>query len=239
MTDAAFDNIGELENAQSGLEDKLKGFGSLYSSGTVKFAGEEIEIVSLADVEKQTQALEDYAQALLDVKARGDVPQEFFSKLRDLSVEEGTKFAKALLMADDKTFNKYVDDLQLKWDASDKISKLLYADEAKEVQKEIKQSFEDFGAGLDEKGKQNAEAWGEGFLQEVRKQLPSILAEINSALGSLISAPQLSISGAGGGSVINNYNSATTYHLASSNEPVHRQLQTIAAAETVNRLRGK
>ena len=239
LADAAFDSIDELEKAQTTLEDKLKGFGQLYSSSTVTFDGEEVEIVSLADMERQTQTLEGYAQALLDVKNRGSVPQEFFGVLRDLSIEDGMKFANALLMADDETFRKYINDWQKKQEASEAISRLLYADEAKEVKDEIEQSFSDFDANLETKGKENAEAWGEGFLQEVRRQIPTVLAEINSALASVVNAPQASIATGGGIPIANSTTYNTTYQLASSGETVRQQLQAIDAQETRNKLRGK
>lgn len=207
LADAAFDSIEEIEKAQTSLADKLKDFGDLYTTKTIKYGdGSEREIVKLADIEKQTKALQDYADKLQAVKERGEIPQEFFSTLRDLSVEEGTKFANALLKADDKAFNKYIEDWKTKQEKADEISKMLYADEAQQAKDEIEQQFNEFDADLTRKGKQNAEAWGAAFLAEVKNTMPKVMNEIYSAFNSIVNTPSFAV--AGGGGVTNNY---TTY----------------------------
>lgn len=205
LAEEAFDSIDEIEEAQSKLADKLKDFGELYTTETKKNYKGEYEVVKLADIEKQTQALQNYAQALLDVKARGDVPQEFFATLRDLSVEEGTKFAEALLKADDETFNDYIEDWKEKQAAADELAVLLYSDEANNAKAEIEKSFEKFDEDLDKQGEQNAEAWGKGFLAEVKQQIPEILAVINQAFGEIIGTPTYALES---GNTVQHY---TTY----------------------------
>lgn len=207
LADAAFDSIEEIEKAQTSLADKLKDFGDLYTTTTKKrYDGSEYEIVKLADIEKQTKALQDYADKLQAVKERGDVPQEFFATLRDLSVEEGTKFANALLKADDKAFNKYIEDWKQKQETADEISKMLYADEAQQAKDEIEQSFNEFDADLNRKGTQNAKAWGNAFLAEIKNTMPKVMNEIYSAFNGIVNTPSFAVSGGGG--VVNNY---TTY----------------------------
>ena len=206
LAEEAFDSIEEIEKAQGSLAEKLSNFGDLYTTETKKTWRGDVEVVKLADIEKQTQALEDYAQALLDVQARGDVPQEFFATLRDLSVEEGTKFAEALLKSDDETFNKYIEDWKTKQATADELSQLLYADEAENVKSEIAKSFEKFDEDLEIQGQQNAEAWGKGFLEEVRMQIPSILEKINAAFGDILGVPSYALAT---GNTVQNY---TTYN---------------------------
>lgn len=207
LADAAFDSIEEIEKSQTSLADKLKDFGELYTTKTGKYAnGKEFEIVKLADIEKQTKALEDYADKLQAVKERGDVPQEFFATLRDLSVEEGTKFADALLKADDKAFNKYIEDWKTKQETADEISKLLYADEAQQAKDEIESSFNEFDADLNRKGAENAKAWGDAFIAGIKETMPKVMAQINYAFSNLVNTPSFAVSGGGG--TVNNY---TTY----------------------------
>ncbi len=126
--------------------------------------------------------------------------------MRDLSVEEGTKFANALLKADDKAFNKYIEDWKTKQEKADEISKMLYADEAQQAKDEIEQQFNEFDEDLTRKGKQNAEAWGAAFLAEVKNTMPKVMNEIYSAFNSIVNTPSFAVSGGGG--TVNNY---TTY----------------------------
>lgn len=195
LADEAMDSIEDIEKLQNDMANKLKEFGDLYTSKTKKTWRGEIEVIELADIEKQTKAIEEYADSILKIKERGNVPQEFFSVLRDLSVEEGTKFADALLRADNTAFEKYIADWEQKQRVSEELSKILYADEAEKVKNEINESFDKFNEDLDLQGKHNAEAWGEGFSEKVKQIIPQILDEINSAFGNIIGTPSYAIAG--------------------------------------------
>lgn len=220
LAEAAFDSIEEIESAEANLADKLKSFGDLYTTRTVERGnGKTYEIVKLADIEKQTKALEDYADKLLAVKERGDVPQEFFATLRDLSVEEGTKFADALLKADDKAFNKYIEDWKAKQKAADEISKVLYADEAQAAKDEIERSFNEFDTDLTRKGTQNAEAWGNAFFNEAKRTMQKVLTEIYRSFDGIVNTPSFAVSGGGG--TVKNYSTYNHYDLPKVEVPVN------------------
>lgn len=206
LAENAFDSIEEVEKSQKSLADKLKNFGGLYNTEKKTIGGKEFEFMRLADIESQTKALEDYAEKLLLIKEKSNVPKEFFETLRDLSVEEGTKFADKLLKADDEAFARYIENWKEKQAAAEEISKILYTDEAEAAKKEIVKSFDKFDSDLDAQGRQNAEAWGAAFLEKVKEQIPGILGVINSAFGDITAAP--SYAGAGGGTV-NNYTQIT------------------------------
>ena len=98
--------------------------------------------------------------------------KSFFATLRDLSVEEGTKFAEALLKSDDKTFDKYIEDWKIKQATADELSQLLYADEAENVKSEIAKSFEKFDEDLEIKGNRTLKLGARAFWKKVRMQIP-------------------------------------------------------------------
>lgn len=234
LAEAAFDEIDEIEKAEKSFSDKLKDFGDLHTLETIKWLdGEEYEYFKLADIESQTNQLKEYADKLQKVKERGNVPQDFFATLRDLSVEEGEKFADALLKADDKAFNKYIDDWKNKQAIADEISKTLYADEVHQAKDEIEKSFNEFDSDLKQTGKQNAEAWGESFFNEIKATMPKVLNEIHNALASVSNTPSFAFAGGG---AVNNYGGATTtniYHLATSSDSISEQIRTTENAQRV------
>lgn len=239
----------EIEQAQKALADKLKGFGGIFEQNTIKGAGEngqDITFTSLHDFEKDNKALLAYEEALERLREKGgsvlgeDFPA-FFRQFSEMSVEEGTAAVNALLNATDEDFNRSVSGWREYQRNSERFAenyyKGEYADLKEKMMSDLQEAFDDVPENFFDNGELAAEAFEDGFMDRIKTVFDNISNAINAEMANI--APQLSISGAGGGSVINNYNSATTYHLASSNEPVHRQLQTIAAAETVNRLRGK
>ena len=202
LSKSALSSIEEVEKLQSTMQKKLSDYGDLYTKQTKERYGKTFEVISLADLSKQTDALTNYADMLLRIKERGNVPQEFFAMLRDMSVEEGMKYAEALLNADDVAFNKYIDDWKAKQATAENLSKILYVDEAEEVKSEIAEAFDKFDTDLDQQGRQNAAAWGNGFYEKVKSIIPSILDEINSAFGNIIGIPTYAIAGNSSGGTI-------------------------------------
>lgn len=221
FADKAKATLEEVVKAQSAMAKKLKDYGDLYVSDTFKLGNLEYEVVGLANLESQTKTLQEYAEKLTAVKERGEIPEELFGILRDLSVDEGIKFADALLNADDETFNKYLQDWQNKQNAADNLSKVLYDDDAQKAQKKIDGYREEFDAvykdNFDEicrKNVENAEilgeTWTDTFTQGVMEGMNGLLEMIKSSFASFVGIPQYAIAGGypegGGSTVINNYN---------------------------------
>lgn len=185
MAEEAIDSIDEIAKAQEAFADKLKDYGQLYATDTYKIGGVTYSVARLADLGEQTKQLEEYADVLLKVKERGDVPTEFFEQLRDLSVEDGLTFANGLLSVSDAEFDKYIGDWKRKQEATDEISKFIYADETKKATEEIAENFDEFNSDIEQKGKDNAAAWGEGFFEKIRELMPQVQAKIAESLGSI------------------------------------------------------
>ena len=115
----ALDSIDEVLKAQQKMSEKLKSYGNLYNKDKYTINGINYEMASLPELSKQNDVLREYADTLLAVEARGDVPKALFSELRDLSVEDGLMFAKDLLSATDEDFDKYIADFNKKQETSD------------------------------------------------------------------------------------------------------------------------
>ncbi|MCQ2741128.1 MAG: hypothetical protein MJ210_03310, partial [Alphaproteobacteria bacterium] len=158
FAEAAFDSIDEVEKAQTSMADKLKSFGDLYQTGTFTFGDESTPTLSLANLSEQTSQLSAYADALESVKAHSNVPKEFFEMLREMSVEEGTKYANLLLSVPEEDFNAYINDWKAKQSEAERLSKLLYSDETEEAKNQITESFDKYNEDLEKQGKENAKS---------------------------------------------------------------------------------
>lgn len=191
MASKAYDSLAEVEKLVDSFRNKLDKEIQLTTAVKITTAdGKEIKYTKLADIKSQTNELIKYADLLQKVKQRGNVPKEFFEVLRDMSVEEGTNFAEALLAASDEDFEQYIKDWQRKEKVTENLAKMLYRDEAEEARQEVVNGFKDLGDDLRAQGIENAEKWGEGFAQKVFELIPELQNKISGAFSGFIAAPR-------------------------------------------------
>ena len=189
----AFDSIADLENQQNAFANKLKGYGDLLTDVTIKFMDQEYKYSILSDLDSQTETLTKYYDLLTQIKERSNVPQEFFTMMRDMSVEEGIEFSEVLLRASDEDFNKYIADWQEKQRVSQEIAKQLYKDEAEALATEINNKFatveeEFFGVGSN-----SADQFEDGFMTQLGGIISNIRASLQSAFSGLVSSMGASV----------------------------------------------
>lgn len=203
MASKAYDSLAEVEKLVDSFRNKLDKEIQLTTAVKITTAdGKEIKYTKLSDLKSQTNELVKYADLLQRVKQRGNVPKEFFEVLRDMSVEEGTNFAEALLAASDEDFEQYIKDWQRKEEVTGNLAKMLYRDEAEDARQEVVNGFKDLGDDLRAQGIENAEKWGEGFAQKVFELIPQIQNKISEAFNNFIATPTYAVAGSGGVSTI-------------------------------------
>lgn len=181
-----FDSIEEFEAMQKDFADKLIDFGYLMSHNTINWSEGSYEFYSLADLDEQNAQLEKYADLLLAVKERGNVPQEFFSVLRDMDVTQGTQFAETLLKASDAEFNNFIADWSRQQALADSISKTLYADEAEALAEEITSKFDAVEEQFTAVGSDSATQFEEGFLSKLGSVVANIREQLTLSLDGLL-----------------------------------------------------
>lgn len=244
---AAFD---EIEQAQQALEDKLKGFGSTFRQVVIKNAGEHGEDLSyyrLNDFEEQTAQLSAFQTALEQAKERGkdilgDDLTEYFRQFAEMSsVEDATAQLDALLSASDEDFNRSLTGWKEYRKKSEEIAKDFYKDESAELAKTLlerfQEAFDNVPDTFIENGKLVAEAFGEGFVN----QLDDVFRKIQTAIDVNMAGITPSLSAVGGipvtGYTIDSHDTSI-YNLPQTRETTAQNLQAIAAHEEVQRLRG-
>jgi hypothetical protein len=184
LAEETLKSLDEITQAQEKFADKLKDYGSLTS--TIKYTedGEEKEMLSLANLEDQTQYLQEYYDLLVAVKERGNVPSEFMTILQDMSIEEGRSFAETLLGVDDATFNKYIDDWKIKQETADKLGKLMYADKVDELADVTAEKFDDLAYKFKLVGEASGEQFEKGFLPQILETVNATITHIAQAFAS-------------------------------------------------------
>lgn len=143
----------------------------------------------LSDVTAQSDTLEQYYSSLDAISKRAEVPQEFFASLRDMGVDEGLEYANALLELSDADFKKYIEGWQRKQEASQNISKALYASEAETLSGEIETKFEGVKENFFGIGEDSAEIFTDGFISQLKTAVLNIKNAIGGAFVNLL--PQI------------------------------------------------
>lgn len=249
MAEEVFDAVEEVEKAQESMAEKLKDYGALYTkkdkeigieytfdegkgvlTGKKKFE----EVYELNDLSKQTDDLRKFSDNLTRLKDIKKIPKEFFGVMRDMKVDEGIKFTNALLELSDEDFDGYIAKWIEKQSASEDISKVLYRSEAEEAISGAADKLKEFNAKFEENGEENAESWGEGFIEKMKEIIPDITDRINAAFGSIyLSGAAPAVAAPSG----NTYN--TSYYIRPSRgESARAQIKAAKDAQTLERMRG-
>ena len=255
--EATFDQIAREKES---FAQKLSDYGGLYSKGTVtiKNAGPGMQLINgswidqkdivfdyveFADFEKQVEVLQDYRDALMAIKERGDIPHEIFDAIRNLSVEDGLEVANAMFEMSDEAFQKYIDGYKRKKGIEQEISNEIFKDDVErakeyyrfatdELMEDLKKSFETVPETFFDEGIESANAFGEGFLKSIDGIIDAIKIEIEGKLGEIGLNLTAGYENAGS----NIYNSS--YNFYGSGQTVSQQLEEARTADTVSRLRG-
>lgn len=227
-------NIAAKEDT---LADKLKARGKLYETVTVRLENDEtLSYVSLGDLKAQTKANEDFTSDILKLQDRGGVPQQLMDEILGLSLDEGSAFTKALLKADDTTFNDYVSAWIGRHAGAEAGAEAVYADETAAIVAQIPEDFKNIDGDLADVGKDNASAWADGFMSKLKETLPSVIEQINGFFSSAFNGASgsLAIAGGGAGATYSN-----TYVIQPSpGESTRDQLDAIENKSTLDEMRG-
>ncbi|MDO4618450.1 MAG: hypothetical protein Q4B31_02890 [Clostridia bacterium] len=259
MSDNIKDMFQSIAKEREKLEEKLNSYGSLTGKKIFDFGdGKREEFLTLADTEAQNERLEDYLHFMMSAQKRineywrtdtGDraldeknlkLRNEYFSQMRDMSIDEATDFASLLTNVKDTEFNAHLASFERRQYLSEEISNLLFCEETKSAAQNaainLGKDFSD--ALLDEmesvdgelymRGQSAAESFGSGFMESFRAILMSLSEEIANGT-SIVSHD--SLMGIVGGNIENN----TSYNIYPA-DSASDTIRAIKEYEEVKRL---
>ena len=208
-----FESIAEEREK---LEEKLESYGGIKGTHTFDFGDKKETFTTLADIESQNKRLIRYYDLMMIAQRRindywrtdtGDfnvdnknlkLRQEYFSQMRDMSVDEASDFASIVAYSDEKELFKHLAGFENRQYLSEKISNLLFSDETKNVADNAGKSLgKDFSqALLDEmdslggefftKGQNALKSFSDGFMANFDSLIDALSKKISeSAVGVL------------------------------------------------------
>ena len=242
ITEILSDTSDKISEARQKVSANLEKYTSLFDTVNAKYKkagpfGSDFVITKtyLADLDKQTEVLKEYHDAILAVRERGDIPEELFAELRDLDVEDGLRFAKTLLGASNEDFDKYIEAFKAQQDTIKTISKDLTQTETDKAIAEMKSKLSEVYGDIPEEfwscGADSAVSFGDAFVNE----LEGVFAKIKNMIAQNTAEITPMLGGASG-AVTNSY--SASYNFYGSGESVASQLQSARAAAVVERMRG-
>jgi len=228
----------EIEKLQNGIKDKLLDYSKLYTTRKVTYKkageyGQDLVFTSthLNDLNAQTKQLREYADALENVKKRGELPQGFFDELKGMSIDEGLKFAKTLLDASDSEFEEYLNSYREMQEEAAKIAVEFTADETSKminsISSELEKYYESIPQGFFECGKEAGGSFTSAFLKELDGLADGLNALIPNG-GNAFSA----------NNIVKNNSYSSTYNLYSTAQTASEQLRQARAYSELEKIRG-
>lgn len=251
------DNDSLLETTQTTIHGSI--FGEDGSGSYTSY--------SLADLEKENSRLERYRDVILKLKDLGNVPAGIFTKLLDMSVEDGTRLAETILNADEEARSKFLNDYRNRDDLSEDIatqlSPILDAEKFEEEGIVAAQSFTDgYSKKLEEDkaafikilenrfgtlpdfyynlGTDSADEFGKGFFEKA----PEIVERFKQLFISEINSIAATISSGTAGKIrVSAAGGGNTYHtntftFNTAKQTVTEQLNEAKRAATLAKMRG-
>lgn len=231
-----------LEKERESLSEKMQ---NLPISRNNKIIGgdETIEFISLADITRQNEFLEEYlhymseAQSKISSYWRTDTDDEalneknaalksdYFSQMRDMPIEEALDFARALLGNTEEKLYEHLGAFEERKMLAEQISKALFSEEAADAADSAARNLGDnFTDALSEElsslsgkffssGESACESFGEGFMATLDSVLSNLSAKIAAGMSSLGYGEF-----AAGGDT-NNIENNTSYNIYGSSAP--------------------
>ena len=184
LAEEAIDSIDDLAKSQGDLAGKLFDYGDLMHEVERKRYGQIVKVPKLSKLEDQIEVLENYEETLLKLRDKG-VSEAFFDMVRGMGIDEGLDYATEILKLTDDKYEEYLANWDRKKAVSDRISKSLYKTDAERLEEEITEKFENVENEMYNVGKNSAEEFGTGFLNQLRFIISEIKIELNRAFGGL------------------------------------------------------
>lgn len=231
-----------LEKEQAALSEKMQNL-PIHQNNKLKSGEGTIEFVSLANIEKQNDVLEEYLyymseaqrkisdfwrtdtdDAALNEKNAG-LKRDYFSQMRDMSIEDALDFAKALLGNTEEALYKHLGAFEEREMLAESISKALFSEEtadaadsaARNLGKNFSDALADELSSLSGKffssGESACESFGEGFMATLDRVLSGLSSRISAGVMALGYDNLLS------GGDTNNIENNTNYNIYGSSTP--------------------
>ena len=144
------DALAEIEDAQTGMTDKLSDYGTLFA----RTKDGDKERFELGDLAKQRDEIIAYGEALDELKARGTPADLMAEIVQGMSIEDGTDYMRELIQMTDEELTAYLDEWTAYQQAARDIAAQYYSDQLSALETEFTARMGEELADVPEQGEQ-------------------------------------------------------------------------------------
>ncbi len=178
-----YDNaLNELEQRQEDMADKLASYGDLLVNATNRNGREYLK---LGDIQDEIDKIEEYAEALEELKNRG-ISDGLMSEITSMDIDDALDYTELLLKKSPKQFDEYVKLWEGKQKLARHVAKEFYQSEFDELQNEfvdkIPEELSVLKDGMEDIGKQSAIGLADGFWEQKSYIISTFTSVLESAL---------------------------------------------------------
>ena len=166
-----------LVSKQDSLIDKLKEAGDLF---TVSGAG----VITVNDINKQTQAIINYADGLEEIKQK--VSSGLFDKILSYDMEQGQAFISQLLSLSEEELKAYSDAYDKKMMVAENIGKSLFLTDFDDVASDYKKAITDAMASLPKQLEELGQEVMQGFITGLTEDTSYITGSVKTLINGII-----------------------------------------------------
>ncbi len=216
MADNIQDMFESIAKEREKLEEKLKSYGGIKGTHTFDFGDQKQTFTTLADTNKQNERLIRYYDLMMKAQQRindywrtdtGDLAvdnknlklrNDYFSQMRNMSVDEATDFAGLIAYTDKDELFKHLAGFENRQYLAEKISNVLFSDETKSAAdsagrnlgKDFSQSLLDEMESLDGeffiKGQNAMKSFSDGFMANFDSLIGALSKKISESAVSVL-----------------------------------------------------
>lgn len=231
-----------IEKERNALSEKMQNL-PIHQNNKIKSGDGTIEFISLANLEKQNDVLEEYLHYMSEAQRKisgfwrtdtddealneknAGLKRDYFSQMRDMSIDDALDFARALLGNTEEKFYQHLSAFEEREMLAESISKALFSEEtadaadsaARNLGESFTEALTDELSGLSGKffssGESACESFGEGFMATLDRVLSGLSARISAGVSALGYDNLLS------GGDTNNIENNTNYNIYGSSTP--------------------
>ena len=263
----------KIYSLQQELEENLKKTKTdWYSSQKIRLIGvnpdgsdQVYQQNNLSDFSEETNLLERYRDAILGLKALGNIPDGVFTEIGDMDVGDAVKAAETILKVDEETRKRFIDGYNKRSELSGSIAAQLngilnkeelreagiysaeqfnqgyfLADDAEKTAfiKTLEESFASIPESYYTLGEESGDAFGKGFESRLSQAVAEARVMMLDRMNELV-AELSAVAAEGGPGAVSNHNVYnTSYTFNASRDTTTAQLAAARNAATLEKMRG-
>lgn len=176
MIDELKERFQSVLKEQEQMEEKLAGYGDLFSIKKAGKKGNETEIMELENLQKQVDAVDAWGEALGKLKDRG-ISGSLMDEVLNMDVDEATQYAGLLLQKTDEQWEEYNSLWEEKQQRAAEIAEEFFKDELDSIETDYNKELGNAFSALEKTARDSGSDVANGLIEGLQAQEGALYAQ--------------------------------------------------------------